>query len=81
MEGTTEVSAPEFYIGSISKEELLINEEPSDCDSFTIAAEYRTFKTGNLGGVDFKYAPEVEFSFRAKGITSASQGFRVSFIL
>lgn len=79
MEGTTNVSAPEFYIGSITDEELLINEEPFDCDSFTIDGEYRTFQTKDLGGIDFKYTPKVKFYVRAKTTGPGSQDIALSF--
>lgn len=79
MEGITEVSTPEFYIGSIAQEELLINEKSSDCDSFTITAQYRTFKTKNLGGVNFNYIPKTKFYVRAESMGSKSQDLRVSF--
>jgi len=79
MEGTTEISAPEFYIGSTDKEELLINERPSNCAHFTIDAIYRTFRTEDLGGIDFKYIPKVKFHIRAKTVGPGSQDVALSF--
>jgi len=78
--GTANVSAPEFYIGSASTETLLINEKPFSCSgSFRIAGIYRTFKTENLGGINFNYVPKVEFSVRAKVSTTTPQSLILSF--
>ena len=65
--GVADVSAPEFYICSqVADELLLINKKSDNCGSFGISGEYRTFKTEDLGGVDFNYVPRAEFSVRAK---------------
>ncbi|MEA1884124.1 MAG: hypothetical protein U9N62_06360 [Thermotogota bacterium] len=81
--GTTDVSAPEFYIGSAKTETLLINEKPFSCSGpFGISGEYRTFKTKDLGGVSFGYIPRAELSVRAKvkeTSTTTSQDLILSF--
>ena len=80
--GVADVSAPEFYIGSAkaAEETLLINEKPSSCSgAFGISGEYRTFKTENLGGVDFNYIPSAEFSVRAKVATTTLQNLTLKF--
>ena len=78
--GTANVSAPEFYIGSAETETLLINEKPSSCyEPFKIARIYRTFKTRDLGGVNFNYVPKVEFSVRAKVSTTTPQNLILNF--
>lgn len=68
LQGTTEITGPEFYIGSIDEEELLINQKPQSCeeDPFSIAQEARSFKTKDLGNVTFDYLPTAEFQVRAK---------------
>ena len=66
MQGIAEVSSPEFYIGSDAEETLLINEKSLDCASFGITDTYRTFKTKELGGVNFNYIPQAKFFVRAK---------------
>ena len=69
--GTADVSAPEFYIDSVGDETLLTNEKPFSCggSAFGISGTYRTFKTKDLGGVNFGYIPGINFQVRAKGIT------------
>lgn len=77
--GTTQISAPEFYIGSAQEETLLINEKSPNCAYFHVSAEYRAFKTKNLDGVSFDYVPKAKFHVRAKAVGSESQDIRVSF--
>ena len=77
--GTAEISGPQFYIGSATDETLLINEKSPDCAHFGIAGTYRTFKTKNLGGINFNYIPEVEFSVRAKVSTTTPQNLILRF--
>jgi len=78
--GTANVSAPEFYVGSASTETLLINEKPFSCTGpFGIAGIYRTFKTRDLGEVNFNYVPKVEFSVRAKVSTTTPQNLILRF--
>jgi len=67
-QGIDQVSPPEFYIGEANNENetLLINEKSPNCAHFSITNSFtRAFKTGDLGGVNFKYVPKVEFSVRA----------------
>jgi len=72
-QGVAQVSPPEFYIGSPLGEKLLIiNEESSDCESFEIEGEYRTFKTKVLEGKSFTYLPDVNFRIRAKGSSNST---------
>ncbi len=78
--GTAEVSPLEFYIGQANDqaETLLINEKVSYCAPFWIKNVYRTFRTKDLGGVDFNYTPEVSFSVRAKVATTTPQDLILS---
>ncbi len=78
IKGTAQVSAPEFYIGSIENETLSINQKPTSCGIFSITGEYRTFRTENLGGVNFDYIPKAKFYVRAKS-SSSDQELRLSF--
>ena len=79
-QGTAQVSPPEFYIGSPLEEKLLIvNEKSSNCESFEIESEYRTFKTKNLEGVSFNYVPQSKFFVRAKVATTTPQDLILSF--
>lgn len=69
------VLPPEFYIGSVGDETLLINTESSNCNSFNIFGTYRTFRTKDLGGVDFKYIPKINLQVRAMGTTISTSSF------
>jgi len=68
VQGTAQVSSPEFYLGSAGEETLLINEKSPDCAHFSLEHSLtRAFKTEeNLGGINFNYIPKVKFSIRAK---------------
>lgn len=77
--GSADIAGPEFYLGSIADETLLINEKPDDCDDFGITGIYRTFKTKELSGVNFDYSPRVQFSVRAKVATTTPQDLTLSF--
>ena len=73
INGTANVSGPEFYIGSaVGNEKLLINKKPSNCSYFDISKIYRTFRTKELGGIDFNYSPKINFQVRAEGTTTST---------
>ncbi|MFH0846317.1 MAG: hypothetical protein V1851_02900 [Patescibacteria group bacterium] len=70
--GSAEVSAPSFYIGSAQDETLLINQTVDECRAFDISDTYRTFKTEELETVDFSYTPKLEFSVRARVLNTST---------
>ena len=75
INGTANVSGPEFYICShVNDEKLLINEKPSSCKgSFGVLGKHRAFKTKeDFGGVDFNYIPKINFQVRAEGTTTSA---------
>jgi len=79
IQAAAEVSPPEFYIGTLGEETLLINEKSPDCADFNIVATYRSFQTKNLGRVNFNYFPKVKFFVRAKVATTTVQDLIVNF--
>ena len=82
MQGTTEISAPEFYIGSVTEETLLINEKSSNCKHFSLKNSLtKAFITEeNLGGIDFNYIPKARFSVRARmNATTTPQDLTLKF--
>lgn len=79
INGSMETIAPEFYVDSVEEENLLVNEKPSDSDSFTIQGTHRTFKTEQLEGVNFGYVPKVKFYVRTSVGTTTPQDLILNF--
>ena len=79
IKGTAKnVLPPEFYIGSVTDETVLVNKKSSDCEYFGISDEFRTFTTReDFGGVNFSYLPRINFQVRAKGVTNSASSLPI----